>query len=148
MIHYITPDHNRHIHFKLQIQIEASSRRLPHCSILRDENSHDLEHMTSLTFLQDTNFRLLECNLLEIYYPILQNLYKWNRYIWYSDASVIVLCKINAIESLVELRWVKKLKTTIALFFTVPMSLLIYGRLRTCMAVCACYNICVCVCVN
>ena len=55
------------LHLKLQISIEASFRRLPHCSILRDENSHDLEHMTSLTFLQNTNFRLLECILLEIY---------------------------------------------------------------------------------
>ena len=55
------------LHFRLQISIEASSRRLPHCSILRDENSHDLEHMTSLTFLQNTNFRLLECILLGIY---------------------------------------------------------------------------------
>ena len=56
------------LHFKLQISIEASSRRLPHhCSILRDENSHDLEHMTSITFLQDKNFRLIECILLEIY---------------------------------------------------------------------------------
>ena len=37
------------LHFKLQISIEASSRRLPHCSILRDENSRTYDFVNIFT---------------------------------------------------------------------------------------------------